>query len=209
MPGFVLTGRAHAPVEEVWKLLFDPTRFPEWWAGVETVEQARRASTRSGPTATRTSRCRNGCAPTARAGRVAVSCQVSDIDFTWQLGRGRRRHDDHRHGRPAGARGPPTRRQRELIAASLTALAGWRRRGGRSVRPSDQQLLHELDDLRVVLTDLSARTGRGSAPPLSQTPDTSAARNASASSTRQAGEQRGDLPQPARHRPVVVPELAR
>ena len=37
MPGFTLTTQTQAPVEEVWKLLFDPTRFPEWWAGVETV----------------------------------------------------------------------------------------------------------------------------------------------------------------------------
>ena len=37
MPSFVLTARAQAPVEEVWKLLHDPARFPEWWAGVETV----------------------------------------------------------------------------------------------------------------------------------------------------------------------------
>src|SRR6185312_14618713 len=37
MPGFTLSGTARAPVEEVWKLLFDPTRFPEWWAGVERV----------------------------------------------------------------------------------------------------------------------------------------------------------------------------
>jgi uncharacterized protein YndB with AHSA1/START domain len=27
-----------APVEEVWKLLYDPVRFPQWWAGLETVE---------------------------------------------------------------------------------------------------------------------------------------------------------------------------
>ena len=38
MAGFTLIGRASAPVEEVWKLLFDPTRFPEWWVGVETVQ---------------------------------------------------------------------------------------------------------------------------------------------------------------------------
>ena len=38
MPEFTLTARAAAPVEEVWKLLFDPTRFPEWWAGIETVQ---------------------------------------------------------------------------------------------------------------------------------------------------------------------------
>ncbi|MDT7751773.1 MAG: hypothetical protein QOD96_5435, partial [Pseudonocardiales bacterium] len=38
MPGFELSGRSRAPVEEVWKLLYDPSRFPEWWAGVETVQ---------------------------------------------------------------------------------------------------------------------------------------------------------------------------
>ena len=27
MPGFTLTGRATAPVEDVWKLLFDPGRY--------------------------------------------------------------------------------------------------------------------------------------------------------------------------------------
>lgn len=37
MPEFTLSGRADAPVEEVWKLLFDPSRFSEWWAGVQTV----------------------------------------------------------------------------------------------------------------------------------------------------------------------------
>jgi uncharacterized protein YndB with AHSA1/START domain len=37
MPEFTLTGTTAAPVEEVWKLLFDPSRFPEWWAGIETV----------------------------------------------------------------------------------------------------------------------------------------------------------------------------
>src|SRR5437763_13691008 len=37
MPGFALSGGCRAPVEEVWKLLFDPARFPQWWAGVETV----------------------------------------------------------------------------------------------------------------------------------------------------------------------------
>ena len=41
MPGFTLTRTTQAPVEEVWKLLFDPTRFPEWWAGVEAVRTGR------------------------------------------------------------------------------------------------------------------------------------------------------------------------
>jgi uncharacterized protein YndB with AHSA1/START domain len=27
-----------APVEEVWKLLYDPARMAEWWEGIERVE---------------------------------------------------------------------------------------------------------------------------------------------------------------------------
>lgn len=30
--------RLRAPPEEVWKLLYDPARFPEWWAGIAAVE---------------------------------------------------------------------------------------------------------------------------------------------------------------------------
>jgi uncharacterized protein YndB with AHSA1/START domain len=38
MPAFETVADVAAPPEEVWKLLYDPSRFPEWWAGVETVE---------------------------------------------------------------------------------------------------------------------------------------------------------------------------
>lgn len=85
MPGFVLTGRTEAAVEDVWKLLFDPTRFPEWWDGVETVRHdapdtytqwlAGYPDTPM-PQALRTDRT---------AGRVIVSCQVNDVEVTWQL----------------------------------------------------------------------------------------------------------------------------
>ena len=39
MPGFTLSASCRAPVEEVWKLLFDPARFPDWWVGIETVHK--------------------------------------------------------------------------------------------------------------------------------------------------------------------------
>jgi uncharacterized protein YndB with AHSA1/START domain len=38
MPTFDDATTTRAPVEEVWKLLYDPARFPDWWAGVATVE---------------------------------------------------------------------------------------------------------------------------------------------------------------------------
>ena len=39
MPQFQATATTPAPIEEVWKLLVDPTRYPEWWAGIASVEQ--------------------------------------------------------------------------------------------------------------------------------------------------------------------------
>lgn len=38
MPSFHDSADAAAPPEEVWKLLYDPARFPDWWAGIGTVE---------------------------------------------------------------------------------------------------------------------------------------------------------------------------
>ena len=68
MPGFVLTDTAAAPVEDVWKLLFDPSRFPEWWAGIETVRVGAEGALTVWQTATRTSPCRSICAPTGDRG---------------------------------------------------------------------------------------------------------------------------------------------
>ncbi len=83
MPEFTLTTHAAAPVEEVWKLVHDPSRFPEWWQGMETVEQ--------GPDDVYTMWLqgypdfpmdqRLDAAP----GRVTISCLVSDLVYTWEL----------------------------------------------------------------------------------------------------------------------------
>ena len=88
VPQFDDAAISAAPVEEVWKLLYDPARFPEWWRGIGTVEP--RAHEGRGdftmftdgypdfpmPQLLRTDRA---------AGRITISCQVSDIDVTWQL----------------------------------------------------------------------------------------------------------------------------
>ncbi len=91
MPGFERSGRAGALVEDVWKLLFDPARFPEWWYGIETVRTdgaveeggtRRYAQWLHGapdfpmPQVLRSDRDR---------GRVTVSCQVRDVDVAWHL----------------------------------------------------------------------------------------------------------------------------
>ena len=87
VPSFTLVARTDGPVEEVWKLLHDPARFPEWWEGIETVEVQ--------PTRGRSSDFTVWPAgypdfPMAQRleegpGRVTVSCLVSDLTFTWLL----------------------------------------------------------------------------------------------------------------------------
>lgn len=85
MPGFSLTARADAPVEEVWKLLFDPTRFPEWWAGVETVHATGPGEYTQWPTGYPDFPMPQTMHTDQTGGRVTISCQISDIDTTWQL----------------------------------------------------------------------------------------------------------------------------
>ena len=123
MPGFTVNGTATAPVEEVWKLLFDPSRFPEWWAGVEKVQvDASGDHTvwyQNNPDFPMPRRLRTDRVE----GRVTVSCQVSDIEFAWQLA-------EHGNGTKITARVaiPPAMaglldEQREAVARSLSNLA--------------------------------------------------------------------------------------
>jgi uncharacterized protein YndB with AHSA1/START domain len=85
MPGFTLTSRADAPVEEVWKLLFDPTRFPEWWAGVQTVLSGAPGEYTMWPDGYPDFPMPQQLRTDPASGRVTISCQVSDIDFAWRL----------------------------------------------------------------------------------------------------------------------------
>jgi uncharacterized protein YndB with AHSA1/START domain len=123
MPEFTLTGEAHAPVEEVWKLLFDPSRFPEWWAHVDAVRVGSAGEHMvwydGSPDFPMPRRLRADRVE----GRVSISCQVSDIDFSWQLA-------EHGDGTQITARVelPAAMaylfdEQRETIATSLTNLA--------------------------------------------------------------------------------------
>jgi uncharacterized protein YndB with AHSA1/START domain len=85
MPEFSLTAHSSAPVEEVWKLLHDPSRFPEWWAGVETVQPGPGGEytmwPQGYPEFPMAQRLDAGAGP----GRVTISCLVSDLVFRWQL----------------------------------------------------------------------------------------------------------------------------
>jgi uncharacterized protein YndB with AHSA1/START domain len=87
MPSFEFSAVSQAPPEEVWKLLYDPSRFPEWWAGMETVE----TDEPEDPGRRRFTYYAEGrpnplLLDTSRSGRrVLVSCLVTDLRFEWRL----------------------------------------------------------------------------------------------------------------------------
>ena len=85
MPGFALTGGCRAPVEEVWKLLFDPARFPQWWAGVETVRPGPPGEFTLWPTGYPDFPMPQKLRVDQANERITISCQVSDIELVWQL----------------------------------------------------------------------------------------------------------------------------
>lgn len=84
MPAFEESAFCRAPAEEVWKLLHDPARFPDWWAGLKRVETGGDGVTRymeawpdfAYPTHVSARR---------EQGRVTVSCLLSDIRHDWTL----------------------------------------------------------------------------------------------------------------------------
>jgi uncharacterized protein YndB with AHSA1/START domain len=85
MPDFAMSALSQAPVEEVWKLLFDPARFPDWWVGMKTVRKDAADqftlwlawnSDLPMPQKLRVDEANE---------RVTISCQVRDIDIVWQL----------------------------------------------------------------------------------------------------------------------------
>jgi uncharacterized protein YndB with AHSA1/START domain len=73
-----------APAEEVWKLLYDAARFPEWWAGLD------RAETGAGGITRYLKAWPDFAYPTQvhareEQGRVTISCLLSDIRHEWTL----------------------------------------------------------------------------------------------------------------------------
>lgn len=87
MPSFALSAYSTAPVEEVWKLLHDPSSYPRWWSGVETVEVRRATDVEAAYTIWPEGYPDFPMDQVARqeAARVTISCLVSDLTFCWQL----------------------------------------------------------------------------------------------------------------------------
>jgi uncharacterized protein YndB with AHSA1/START domain len=85
MPTFDDHARSAAPVEEVWKLLYDPARFPEWWSGVETVEPSTEDKYTMYPAGYPEYPMPQELRTDHDGGSVAISCLVSNLTFEWRL----------------------------------------------------------------------------------------------------------------------------
>jgi uncharacterized protein YndB with AHSA1/START domain len=85
MPSFHDAAKSAAPPEEVWKLLYDPARFPDWWAGVETVEKTGDGEYTMYPDGYPDFPMAQLLDTASDEGRVTVSCLVSDLRFEWRL----------------------------------------------------------------------------------------------------------------------------
>jgi uncharacterized protein YndB with AHSA1/START domain len=86
MPSFHDATTSTAAPEEVWKLLYDPSRFPEWWAGTGTVELGAADGEYTMYPDGYPDFPMAQLLDTARAEqRVTVSCLVSDLRFEWRL----------------------------------------------------------------------------------------------------------------------------
>ena len=85
MPSFHDSTTSSAPPEEVWKLLYDPSRFPDWWAGVGTVDVTSEGEYTMYPDGYPDFPMAQLLDSQRDEQRVTVSCLVSDLRFEWRL----------------------------------------------------------------------------------------------------------------------------
>ena len=85
MPSFNDSATSAAAPEEVWKLLYDPARFPDWWAGIGTVEVEQEGNYTMYPDGYPDFPMAQLLETQREQQRVTVSCLVSDLRFEWRL----------------------------------------------------------------------------------------------------------------------------
>jgi uncharacterized protein YndB with AHSA1/START domain len=85
MPSFHDSATATAPPEEVWKLLYDPSRFADWWAGVGSIDVSGEDKFTLYPEGYPDFPMPQLLDTHHDQQRVTVSCLVSDLRFEWRL----------------------------------------------------------------------------------------------------------------------------
>ena len=123
MPGFELSTDCRAPVEEVWKLLFDPARFPDWLAGTEAVRKDAPGQFTLWPADYPDFPLPQTLRADQADGRVIISCQVFAIDMVWQLAEAGAGTSIHVNVTAPESEAHLLDRQHRLIEESLRRLA--------------------------------------------------------------------------------------
>jgi uncharacterized protein YndB with AHSA1/START domain len=123
MPEFSMMIQAHAPIEDVWKLLHDPSSFPLWWAGMETIEQDSDSAFTMWPTGYPDFPMAQQLDASSTDHRVTISCLVSYLEFVWQLAPEGDTTQIDVHVRIPEAEASRLDGQRTIVAESLVNLA--------------------------------------------------------------------------------------
>jgi uncharacterized protein YndB with AHSA1/START domain len=74
-----------APLEDVWKLVHDPSRYPEWWTGIGSVAEADREGYTMYPDGWPDFPMPQRLRTSWGDRRVTISCLVSDLEYRWHL----------------------------------------------------------------------------------------------------------------------------
>ena len=113
-----------APPEEVWKLLYDPARFTEWWEGMQTTEVGDGAFVFT-PDAQPDLRVPHLLDARRDEDAVVISCLRHDLVFQWRLTRAPDGHGTHIAVRleAPDEKAPIFANQRRAIAISVERLA--------------------------------------------------------------------------------------
>ena len=78
------TARSEAPPEQVWKILYDPTRFTEWWEGMETTSVGDGDFTFQ-QVGVPELQIPNRLEVRREEQAVVISCLLHDLVFAWRL----------------------------------------------------------------------------------------------------------------------------
>ena len=114
-----------AAPEQVWKLLYDPSRFPEWWAGVGSVEAGGDAGDYTMfPDGYPDFPMPQTLEVSQDNGAVKISCLVSDLCFDWRLRPSGSGTEISVHVQIPDKEAARVAVQRDLIHQSLLRLAG-------------------------------------------------------------------------------------